>query len=198
MRYASADDFGMPEAAFLICRFWLIDAWWSLGRREEARELFVDALRHRNRYGLLSEDIHPANRRAVGQFPADLFHGWSDPHGHAAVAQLGGSLLARLILVSNRVAIPTDREAARAGGLEVALHAALNAAQGRLVRLERGRRRARRGQDAARLSTTATLFGRTDLTEEDYQEYYNGFANRVLWPILHYRLDLAEFNRAAT
>ena len=35
----------------------------------------------------------------------------------------------------------------------------------------------------------------TDLTEEDYQEYYNGFANRVLWPILHYRLDLAEFSR---
>jgi trehalose 6-phosphate synthase len=29
----------------------------------------------------------------------------------------------------------------------------------------------------------------------DYQEYYNGFANRVLWPILHYRLDLAEYSR---
>src|SRR5438477_6166011 len=35
----------------------------------------------------------------------------------------------------------------------------------------------------------------TDLSEEDYQEYYNGFANRVLWPILHYRLDLAEYLR---
>ena len=35
----------------------------------------------------------------------------------------------------------------------------------------------------------------TDLVEADYQEYYNGFANRVLWPILHYRLDLAEFSR---
>ena len=35
----------------------------------------------------------------------------------------------------------------------------------------------------------------TDLVEEDYQEYYNGYANRVLWPILHYRLDLAEFAR---
>ena len=30
---------------------------------------------------------------------------------------------------------------------------------------------------------------------EDFEEYYNGFANRVLWPILHYRLDLAEFSR---
>jgi trehalose 6-phosphate synthase len=35
----------------------------------------------------------------------------------------------------------------------------------------------------------------TDLTKGDYEEYYNGFANRVLWPILHYRLDLAEFSR---
>ena len=35
----------------------------------------------------------------------------------------------------------------------------------------------------------------TDLAASDYQEYYNGFANRVLWPILHYRLDLAEFSR---
>ena len=34
----------------------------------------------------------------------------------------------------------------------------------------------------------------TDLTKDDYREYYNGYANRVLWPILHYRLDLAEFS----
>lgn len=35
----------------------------------------------------------------------------------------------------------------------------------------------------------------TDLTNEDYDEFYNGFANRVLWPIFHYRLDIAEFSR---
>jgi trehalose 6-phosphate synthase len=35
----------------------------------------------------------------------------------------------------------------------------------------------------------------TDLSEEDYKEYYSGFANQVLWPILHYRIDLAEFTR---
>jgi GH15 family glucan-1,4-alpha-glucosidase len=69
MRYANSDDFGMPETAFLICRFWLIDAWWSIGRREEARELFLDALRSRNRYGLLSEDIHPQSGALWGNFP---------------------------------------------------------------------------------------------------------------------------------
>lgn len=69
MRYASEDDFGMPESAFLICRFWLIDAWWWLGRREEARDLFIDALGYRNRYGLLSEDIHPQTGQLWGNFP---------------------------------------------------------------------------------------------------------------------------------
>jgi GH15 family glucan-1,4-alpha-glucosidase len=49
MRYASEDDFG-PETAFLICRFWLIDVLWDLGRREQAREMFNDAPRYRNRY----------------------------------------------------------------------------------------------------------------------------------------------------
>jgi GH15 family glucan-1,4-alpha-glucosidase len=69
MRYAAADDFGLPATAFLICRFWLVDAWWSLGRREEARDLFVDALAYRNRYGLLSEDIDPQTGTLWGNFP---------------------------------------------------------------------------------------------------------------------------------
>ena len=69
MRYVAADDFGLPETAFLICRFWLIDAMWEIGRREEARDMFVDALRLRNRYGLLSEDVHPVTGKLWGNFP---------------------------------------------------------------------------------------------------------------------------------
>jgi GH15 family glucan-1,4-alpha-glucosidase len=69
MRYANEDDFGMPEAAFLTCRYWLIDAWWWIGRREEARDLFVDSLGYRNRYGLLAEDIHPQTGQLWGNFP---------------------------------------------------------------------------------------------------------------------------------
>jgi GH15 family glucan-1,4-alpha-glucosidase len=69
MRYANSDDFGLPETAFLICRFWLIDAWWAIGRQEEARELFTDAVSHRNRYGLLSEDVHPKSGALWGNFP---------------------------------------------------------------------------------------------------------------------------------
>jgi GH15 family glucan-1,4-alpha-glucosidase len=69
MRYVAADDFGPPESAFLICRFWLIDALWEIGRREEALDMFVDALRIRNRYGLLSEDVHPLTGELWGNFP---------------------------------------------------------------------------------------------------------------------------------
>ena len=69
MRYVAADDFGMPETAFLICRFWLVDALWEIGRHDDAREMFIDALKMRNRYGLLSEDIHPATGKLWGNFP---------------------------------------------------------------------------------------------------------------------------------
>jgi GH15 family glucan-1,4-alpha-glucosidase len=69
MRYANEDDFGLPETAFLVCRFWLIDVLWDLGRQEQAREMFNDALKYRNRYGLLAEDIHPVTGELLGNFP---------------------------------------------------------------------------------------------------------------------------------
>jgi trehalose 6-phosphate synthase len=34
-----------------------------------------------------------------------------------------------------------------------------------------------------------------DLTALDRQEYYFGFANRALWPTMHYRVGLSEFSR---
>jgi trehalose 6-phosphate synthase len=40
--------------------------------------------------------------------------------------------------------------------------------------------------------TTATI----DLEEQDIDEYYNGYANRTLWPLCHYRIDLAEYERS--
>jgi len=35
----------------------------------------------------------------------------------------------------------------------------------------------------------------TDLKARGFRQYYNGFANRVLWTTLPLRLDLAEFSR---
>ncbi len=69
MRYTSADDFGLPHSAFLVCRFWLIDALWLMGREDEARDLLIDAFKLRNRYGLLSEDVEPGTGILWGNFP---------------------------------------------------------------------------------------------------------------------------------
>jgi GH15 family glucan-1,4-alpha-glucosidase len=68
-RYADADDFGVPEHAFLVCTFWYIDALSALGRRDEARALFETMLACRNRLGLLAEHVHPKTRELWGNFP---------------------------------------------------------------------------------------------------------------------------------
>jgi GH15 family glucan-1,4-alpha-glucosidase len=68
-RYVVADDFGEPEHAFNICTFWYIDALASIGRIEEARDLFENMLAMRNPLGLLSEDIDPKTGALWGNFP---------------------------------------------------------------------------------------------------------------------------------
>jgi len=69
MRYVEADDFGKPSNAFLLCTFWYIDALASVGRREEALELFNNVLGRRNHVGLLSEDLDPTTGELWGNFP---------------------------------------------------------------------------------------------------------------------------------
>ena len=113
MRYVAADDFGLPETAFLICRFWLIDAMWEIGRRDEARDMFVDALELRNRYGLLSEDVHPVTGKLWGNFPQTYSMSGLILTRNQAVAKLGRPVLARLVVVSNRVGVPDRSSAGR-------------------------------------------------------------------------------------
>jgi trehalose 6-phosphate synthase len=101
--------------------------------------------------------------------------------------------LARVIVVSNRVAVPNRDGGARAGGLEVVIRSFLKRNQG--VWFGWSGRTVARGDEALRkLTHSGVTYLTTDLSRQDYQEYYNGFANRMLWPILHYRLDLAEFS----
>jgi trehalose 6-phosphate synthase len=100
--------------------------------------------------------------------------------------------LARLVIVSNRVGVPDG--GTRAGGLEVAIRPALKRRgglwfgwSGRITDEDPGP-----PKTAVHENISYVTIG---LRRDDYEEFYNGFANRVLWPILHYRLDLAEFTR---
>jgi GH15 family glucan-1,4-alpha-glucosidase len=67
-RYVEADDFGVPENAFVACTFWYISALVAVGRAEEARDLFKNLLSRRNRLGLLAEHIDPRTGEQWGNF----------------------------------------------------------------------------------------------------------------------------------
>jgi trehalose 6-phosphate synthase len=98
----------------------------------------------------------------------------------------------RLVLVSNRVNVPNGGPR-QAGGLTVAVNAALKQREGVWF----GWSGNVSDDDAPAPPVTTVRRRRTyitiDLSRTEFQEYYNGFANRVLWPALHYRVDLTEF-----
>src|SRR6185437_16146709 len=102
------------------------------------------------------------------------------------------SFLARVIVVSNRVAVPSGDGATRAGGLEVALRSFLKRNRGIWFGWS-GHIAGRNDLQTRTVEHGGVTYIITDLARSDYQEYYNGFANRMLWPILHYRLDLTEY-----
>jgi trehalose 6-phosphate synthase len=99
----------------------------------------------------------------------------------------------RLVVVSNRM-MPSDQGKSDSGGLAIAIRAALQQHGGVWF----GWSGAVREQPSAipRVSEDGVLTSATlDLSRRDYEEYYIGFANRVLWPLFHYRTALVEFSR---
>lgn len=69
LRYDTEDDFGLPETAFNVCTFWLIEALYLTGRSDEARALFEEMLSRCTAAGLLSEDIDPHSGELWGNYP---------------------------------------------------------------------------------------------------------------------------------
>ena len=77
LRYRTEDsDDGLPagEGVFLACSFWLVDALYGAGRREEAIALFERLLGLRNDVGLLSEEWDPHHGRQLGNTPQAFSH----------------------------------------------------------------------------------------------------------------------------
>jgi Glucoamylase and related glycosyl hydrolases len=73
-RYINADDFGKPASSFTICTFWLIQALFRIGMKEEAKNIFENLLSYGNHLGLFSEDIDFTTKRLLGNFPQAYSH----------------------------------------------------------------------------------------------------------------------------
>jgi GH15 family glucan-1,4-alpha-glucosidase len=74
-RYRPGDD-GLPgrEGAFLPCAFWLVQALAAVGRVDEATERFDALAGLASPLGLYGEEMDPASREHLGNFPQALSH----------------------------------------------------------------------------------------------------------------------------
>jgi trehalose 6-phosphate synthase len=103
--------------------------------------------------------------------------------------------MSRLIVVSNRVNVPERRNKAPAGGLTVALCAALREYSGFWFGWSGKTADSFSGALDMRVVDDIPVVT-VDLEESDLQEYYNGYANGTLWPLFHYRIDLTDYDRS--
>lgn len=102
--------------------------------------------------------------------------------------------MGRLVIASNRTATPGEP---RAGGLAVALADALAERGGGLWFGWSGEIADREARGVRLISENGVDFALADLTEGEHENYYLGYSNRTLWPIFHYRVDLAVFDEAS-
>jgi trehalose 6-phosphate synthase len=96
----------------------------------------------------------------------------------------------RLVVVSNRVPVPTER-GPRAGGLAIALADTL--LPGSLWFGWSGRRSTRTDHEPQLQEADGVTYATIDLSETDYRLFYAGYSNGALWPLLHFRLGLMDY-----
>lgn len=99
--------------------------------------------------------------------------------------------MARLVVVSNRVPVPG--QGAKAGGLAVVLQEAIGQIG---VWFGWSGRSTEEGATAAHImERDGIAYATLDLSKKNYGNFYVGYANGALWPLLHFRLGLIEFRR---
>ena len=98
--------------------------------------------------------------------------------------------MSRLVVVSNRVA-PIQEGEATAGGLAAGVLDALRQKGGIWLGWS-GNIRDVPEQQPEQAVGAISLYT-IDLSRQDYDLYYRGFANGTLWPVLHYQIGLGRF-----
>ncbi|HEX7968934.1 MAG TPA: trehalose-6-phosphate synthase [Stellaceae bacterium] len=97
--------------------------------------------------------------------------------------------------MSNRIAMEAPGSKGASGGLAVAVLAALRSSGGIWFGWSGDISDAPPAAPAL-VQGNGLVYATLDLARQDYEQYYNGFANRALWPLLHYRPGLIDFQRA--
>jgi trehalose 6-phosphate synthase len=101
--------------------------------------------------------------------------------------------MGRLVVVSNRVADPRKPAS---GGLVVAVGQALRASGGLWFGWSgKVAENGTPGEGDLQLQQAGKVqLATVDLSRDDHDSYYLGYSNGVLWPVFHYRIDLADFD----
>jgi GH15 family glucan-1,4-alpha-glucosidase len=73
-RYLARDGLPGAEGTFLLCTFWLAQAWAIVGEVARAKEIFSRAVAFANDVGLLAEQVDPATSEHLGNFPQAFSH----------------------------------------------------------------------------------------------------------------------------
>jgi trehalose 6-phosphate synthase len=100
----------------------------------------------------------------------------------------------RVVAVSNRVASPSEGDKA-AGGLAVGVLGALRANGGIWFGWNGNLTQGDTHDPVVEEHGNIRFMG-IDLNDADYEGYYNGFSNKVLWPLFHYLLTFIEYKKA--
>ncbi len=103
--------------------------------------------------------------------------------------------MSRLVVVSNRVMLPSLKKKEATGGLAVAILDALQQNGGVWCGWS-GHFGPRQASAMDILQDNQVTYATMDLLEKDYDEFYNGYCNEALWPLLHYRLDMVKYVRS--
>ncbi len=99
--------------------------------------------------------------------------------------------MSRVVVVSNRVA---DIEAApQSGGLAVAIGDALKQSGGLWFGWDGNVVESGTGTGLNLTRSDAVTIATIPLSPSEYEAYYLGYSNKVLWPAFHYRLDLSAY-----
>ena len=99
--------------------------------------------------------------------------------------------MSRLVVVSNRVSDPL--KAVQAGGVAVAIGDCLRVRDGMWFGWSGTIDDASHAHAIVEGESTTTLRVTLPLTQNEFDAYYLGYANSVLWPVFHNRVDLAQF-----